>query len=72
MDKLVYLTADAADELHELDAESIYIIGGLVDRNRYKNICQNKATEQVCWPGTAAQSGPDCWGRQDMAMNLSA
>lgn len=47
MDKLVYLTADAAEELHQLDSAGIYIIGGLVDRNRHKNICQNKAAEQV-------------------------
>ncbi|KAK9792487.1 hypothetical protein WJX73_006130 [Symbiochloris irregularis] len=45
-EKLVYLTADATEELHQLDSESIYIIGGLVDRNRYKNICQSKAAEQ--------------------------
>jgi tRNA (guanine9-N1)-methyltransferase len=44
--KLVYLTADSPTELQELDPESIYIIGGIVDRNRHKNLCYNKAVEQ--------------------------
>ena len=32
----VYLTADADDILDELDPSNIYIIGGIVDRNRFK------------------------------------
>ncbi|KAF9037825.1 hypothetical protein BDZ89DRAFT_1129770 [Hymenopellis radicata] len=34
--KVVYLTADTQDELTELRSDEIYIIGGLVDHNRYK------------------------------------
>lgn len=43
---LVYLTADSDNELQELDPEAIYIIGGIVDRNRHKLLCYNKAVEQ--------------------------
>ncbi|KAL3135605.1 hypothetical protein ABBQ38_006086 [Trebouxia sp. C0009 RCD-2024] len=43
---LVYLTADSPNELSELDGSKLYIIGGIVDRNRHKNICFNKAVSQ--------------------------
>ncbi len=46
-DDLVYLSADAEDELLAIDPQKIYIIGAFVDRNRHKNICANKAQEQV-------------------------
>ncbi|KAG8700336.1 tRNA (guanine(9)-N(1))-methyltransferase [Ceratobasidium sp. 394] len=36
-ESVVYLTADAEDELLELQEGETYIIGGIVDRNRYKN-----------------------------------
>ncbi|KAK9084604.1 hypothetical protein Sjap_025015 [Stephania japonica] len=45
-ENLVYLTADAETVLDELDPKSIYIIGGLVDRNRWKGITMKKANEQ--------------------------
>ena len=44
---LVYLTADSPNELAELDKSKLYIIGGIVDRNRHKNICFRKAESQV-------------------------
>ncbi|KAB5595542.1 hypothetical protein CTheo_1003 [Ceratobasidium theobromae] len=44
-ESVVYLTADAQDELLELKQGETYIIGGLVDRNRHKNLCANKAQE---------------------------
>ncbi|KAA8519225.1 hypothetical protein F0562_013481 [Nyssa sinensis] len=43
---LVYLTADSETMLDELDPNKIYIVGGLVDRNRWKGITMKKAKEQ--------------------------
>jgi tRNA (guanine9-N1)-methyltransferase len=37
--KVVYLSADSPDTLTTLESDTCYIIGGLVDRNRYKGIC---------------------------------
>ncbi|XP_073136500.1 tRNA (guanine(9)-N1)-methyltransferase [Henckelia pumila] len=45
-ENLVYLTADSEIVLDELDSKAIYIIGGLVDRNRWKGITMKKAKEQ--------------------------
>ncbi len=45
-ENLVYLTADAETVLEELDPKKIYIVGGLVDRNRWKGITMKKANEQ--------------------------
>lgn len=45
-ENLVYLTADAETELDDLDSKKIYIIGGLVDRNRWKGITLKKAQDQ--------------------------
>ncbi|KAI0832825.1 guanine-1-methyltransferase-domain-containing protein [Trametes gibbosa] len=42
---VVYLTADTEDELTELKEGETYIIGGIVDHNRYKNLCFNKSKE---------------------------
>jgi tRNA (guanine9-N1)-methyltransferase len=45
--QLVYLTADADEVLTSFDNDCAYIIGGIVDRNRYKGITHKKALEQV-------------------------
>ncbi|PIA25596.1 hypothetical protein AQUCO_11000015v1 [Aquilegia coerulea] len=45
-ENLVYLTADAETVLDDLDQKKIYIIGGLVDRNRWKGITMKKANDQ--------------------------
>ncbi|KAI3987080.1 hypothetical protein MKX01_036870 [Papaver californicum] len=45
-ENLVYLTADSKTIVDELDPKKIYIIGGLVDRNRWKGITMKKANDQ--------------------------
>lgn len=45
-ENLVYLTADSDTVLDDLDPNKIYIVGGLVDRNRWKGITMKKAQEQ--------------------------
>lgn len=41
--QIVYLSADAEETLTELKKDEVYIIGGIVDRNRYKFLTLNKA-----------------------------
>ncbi|PIA16388.1 hypothetical protein COEREDRAFT_42965 [Coemansia reversa NRRL 1564] len=45
-DKLVYLTADSPNVVEHLDPEKAYVVGGIVDRNRYKLLTLKKAEEQ--------------------------
>lgn len=39
----VYLTGDAKDVLENLEEGFTYYVGGIVDRDRYRNLCLNKA-----------------------------
>ena len=43
--KICYLTADSTNEINLLKNDEIYIIGGLVDRNKHKLLCFNKANQ---------------------------
>ncbi|KAG4301235.1 hypothetical protein PCANB_002533 [Pneumocystis canis] len=42
----IYLTADSENTIYELNKNKIYIVGGLIDKNRYKNLCLDKARSQ--------------------------
>lgn len=43
LEQVVYLTADTETTLDTIKEGEMYVIGGLVDRNRYKDICAEKA-----------------------------
>ncbi|TDH65122.1 uncharacterized protein CCR75_008915 [Bremia lactucae] len=45
-DSLVYLTADSPNIITKLSRDKVYIIGGIVDRNRFKGLTYQKAIDQ--------------------------
>ena len=44
--KLIYLSADSPNVLEEIEDDKVYILGGIVDRNRHKNVTYQKAMRQ--------------------------
>lgn len=45
-EELVYLTADSPNTITTFDSSKVYIVGGIVDRNRYKSLTFDKAQKQ--------------------------
>ena len=56
---LVYLTADSPNLITELDASKAYIIGGIVDRNRYLRLTYDKAVKEGISHGRLPLGGKD-------------
>lgn len=42
-EKIIYLTGDSPNVLSTIDPTVTYIVGGIVDKNRHKLLCYNKA-----------------------------
>ncbi|KAJ1826423.1 tRNA methyltransferase 10, partial [Coemansia sp. RSA 2703] len=45
-EELVYLTADSPNTIETLDPKKVYVIGGIVDKNRYPRLTLDKAESQ--------------------------
>ncbi|KAG2378569.1 hypothetical protein C9374_008208 [Naegleria lovaniensis] len=48
--KIIYLSADAEEEITEFQNGYVYVIGGIIDRNRHKNLCNTLAKDDYKLP----------------------
>ena len=55
----MYLTADSPNLIKELDTDKVYIIGGIVDRNRYLRLTLDKAEKEGIAHGRLPLGGKD-------------
>eukprot|EP00474_Spongospora_subterranea_P010844 CRZ11302.1 hypothetical protein [Spongospora subterranea] len=68
--ELVYLTADAEEMVDDLDPLKAYIIGGIVDHNRLKRICYDKARAQnICMRSLPIQAYLEGGSRRVLTVN---
>eukprot|EP00536_Pseudo-nitzschia_multiseries_P008529 jgi/Psemu1/325247/estExt_fgenesh1_pg.C_2170003 len=51
--RIVYLTSDSQHMLHHLEEDTVYVLGGIVDRNRLKGATLRRATEELSGVQTA-------------------
>lgn len=70
-ENVVYLTGDSPNILESLEEGKTYILGGIVDRNRYKYLCLDKAKKEGLSHAALpiAQHMPELTSRKVLTVN---
>lgn len=58
---IVYLTADSPNVIRSLETEKVYIIGGIIDKNRWK-VCMASSGQPVLTVGFVLREGDETRG----------
>ena len=66
---VIYLTAESENELTDVNENDYYIIGGIVDHNKYKRLCENKAKRLNIKTACLPINNEDCIGRKVLTVN---